>query len=69
MGLSVRPGDGQAQLSWRALPTATEGWQYQCPTGDCPGTWTDIANSGPSTTGYTVTGLTNNVSYSYPSCG
>ena len=47
MGLSVRPGDGQVQLSWRALPTAMEGWQYQyCPTGDCPGTWTDIANRG-----------------------
>ena len=67
--LSADPGDGQVALSWNPLSsggsTITK-WQYrQSESGGGYGAWMDIADSGPSTTSHTVTGLSNGVSYSF----
>ncbi|MCY3635877.1 MAG: fibronectin type III domain-containing protein [bacterium] len=67
--LSADPGDGQVALSWNQLSsggsTITK-WQYRMSeSGGGYGAWMDIADSGPSTTSHTVTGLDNGTSYSF----
>ena len=64
---SVSGGDGQASLSFRAGnqgSAALIGWQYRVKEGmGAYGDWIDIPGSDASTTSYTVTGLTNGVTY------
>ena len=58
-------GGGQVELSWTAVD-GVSGWQVRrkAGTGDY-GDWTDIAGSGASTAGHTVTGLTNDETYAF----
>ena len=67
--LGADPGDGQVTLSWNPLSSGGSTivkWQYrQSESGGGYGAWTDIADSGPSTTSHTVTGLSNGVSYAF----
>ncbi len=69
-------GDRQVMLSWTAgtpgepgeasWASPTTGWQYRMRTGDGGfATWTDVADSGAATSGHTVTGLINGVSYTF----
>ena len=61
-------GGGAVTLSWTA-PTgggAVSGYEYQQKAGTgAYGAWTPIAGSGPSTTSYIVTGLTNGTAYAF----
>ena len=61
-GLTATPGNTNVTLAWTDPNDATiSKWQYQQDSGD----WTDIANSGASTTSYVVTGLTNDTAYAF----
>ena len=62
-GFTVTPGNGQVTLSWSDPSDATiSKWQVQCKRADGSyGSWMDIPDA--STTGYTISGLTNGVSY------
>ena len=62
----VDPGVNEVSLTWEALgdPTVTL-WQYNYRTGSEDGEWTDIPESGPDTSEYTVTGLEAGVSYKF----
>ena len=67
MNLSATPDDGQVTLSWAnpANNTITK-YQYRRKTDTGTyGSWTDIPNSGDTTTSYTVTGLTNGTEYTF----
>ena len=67
MNLSATPDDGQVTLSWAnpANNTITK-YQYRRKTDTGTyGSWTDIPNSGDTTTSYTVTGLTNGTQYTF----
>ena len=67
MNLSATPDDGQVTLSWTnpANNTITK-YQYRRKTDTGTyGSWTDIPNSGDTTTSYTVTGLTNGTQYTF----
>ena len=67
MNLSAAPDDGQVTLSWAnpANNTITK-YQYRRKTDTGTyGSWTDIPNSGDTTTSYTVTGLTNGTEYTF----
>ena len=60
---------GRITLTWQATGTGGSPitkWQYQqkADTGSY-GPWLDIPGSGPATTSYTVTGLTNNTTYQF----
>ena len=67
-GLAATAGEGAVTLSWTA-PTgggAVSGYEYQQKAGTgAYGAWTPIPGSGPSTTSYTVTGLTNGTAYAF----
>ena len=67
--LAATAGGGEVTLSWTAAAsggTAITRYQYQQKTGaNVYGSWTDIPNSGPSTTSHTVTGLTNGTAYAF----
>ncbi len=69
-------GDRQVILTWTAGTPGTPGeptwaspttsWQYRTRTGDGAfATWTDIADSDATTTGHTITDLTNGVPYTF----
>ena len=62
-GFTVTPGNGQVILSWSDPSDGTiSKWQVQCKRADGSyGSWMDIP--GASTTGYTISGLSNGVSY------
>ena len=68
---SATEGDKRVILAWDP-PAATDPitrheYRYKT-TGDYPGTWTEIPDSGPGGTnqaGYTVTGLTNGTAYTF----
>ena len=67
MNLSATPDDGQVTLSW-ANPANNTITKYQYRRKTDTGTyssWTDIPNSGDTTTSYTVTGLTNGTQYTF----
>ena len=61
-------GEGTVTLSWTA-PTgggAVDRYEYQQRAGTgAYGAWTPIPGSGPSTTSYTVTGLSNDTAYTF----
>ena len=67
--LAATAGGGEVTLSWTAAAsgrTAITRYQYQQKTGaNAYGRWTDIPNSGASTTSHTVTGLTNGTAYAF----
>ena len=68
-GLSAAPGVGEAALSWVDPGDATIiHYEYRV-SNDSGQTWTpdwtDIAGSGATTTGYTVTGLDNGARYRF----
>ena len=62
-GFTVTPGNGQVSISWSDPSDASiSKWQVQCKRADGSyGSWMDIPAA--STTGYTIRGLTNGVSY------
>ena len=67
-GLTATAGEGGVTLSWTA-PTgggAVSGYEYQQKAGTgAYAAWTPIPGSGPSTTSYIVTGLTNGTAYAF----
>ena len=57
---------GSIALSWSAGPASTTRWEYrQQPEGGAWGPWTEIAGSDASPTSHTVTGLNEDVRYSF----
>ncbi len=63
-GLSATAGDGRVALTWDDPSNATiSKWQYAYKTTGGYGDWTDIDGSIATTTGHTVTGLTNGVAH------
>ena len=64
-GFTITPGNGQVTLSWADPSDATiSKWQVQCKRADGSyGSWMDIPAASASTRGYTISGLTNGVSY------
>lgn len=64
--LAATPGDGQVTLSWTTPGngnSAITAYQYSASAGEDD--WQDIPESGPSTTSYTVAGLTNGTQYTF----
>ena len=66
---TVSRGNGSVTLTWTSNGnggSAITKWQYRqkADTGSY-GAWTDIPGSGPATTSYTVTGLTNGIAYQF----
>ena len=62
-GFSATAKDASAILSWTdPSDSSITKWQY---TTDGGTTWTDIPNSGASTTSYTKTALTNGTAYTF----
>ena len=66
-GLKATPGNQQVTLSWNNPDDASiRRYSYQLRQGAGSwGTTTTIPDSGPTTTSYTITGLTNGSSYSF----
>ena len=68
-GLAAAAGDGRASLTWTDPgDSAITGYQVRHKAGTSfadgdDGLWTDIAGSGTSTTGHTVTGLANGAAH------
>ena len=65
-GLSVVSGDSDVTLRWTypGDPTIT-GYEYTTNPADGEPVWTAVPFSGAATTSYTVTGLTNGVTYTF----
>ena len=66
--LTAVAGDEQVQLSWRysGSQTSTTGFQYQQKTGgDFGDDWTDIIGSTWASRSHIVTGLTNEIPYTF----
>ena len=63
----VIQGDDLATLTWPAPGhSSVTGFQYRMKTGDAAfGPWTDVPNSGPSSTFHVITGLTNGEQYTF----
>ena len=65
-GLAATPGDAQVTLSWNDPSDASiTGYQYQQTVGGTTSEWAAISGSDAETTTHAVTGLTNDVSYSF----
>ena len=65
-GFTAMPGDAQVALTWSDPSNATiSKWQYAYKTTGEYGNWTDIANSGATTTAHTVIGLTNGTVHTF----
>ena len=67
-GFTAAPGDREIALSWTdPLDASITKWQVRHKAGTsftaADDLWTDIVGSTASTTGHTVTGLTNNTAY------
>ena len=61
--LASTPSDGEVALAWDDPGNDTiNKYQYSTDSGD---TWTDIPGSGATTTGYTITGLSNGTTYTF----
>ncbi len=68
LNIAASPGDEQVSLTWEA-PQSNGGaaitkYQVSATTGGTEN-WQDIPDSGPDTTGHTVTGLTNGTLYTF----
>ncbi len=66
--LTAVAGDEQVELSWRYSggQTSTTGFQYQQKTeGDFGDDWTDVTGSTWTTRSHIVTGLTNDIPYTF----
>ena len=66
--LTAVAGDEQVELSWRYSDgqTSTTGFQYQQKTeGDFGDDWTDVTGSTWTTRSHIVTGLTNDIPYTF----
>ena len=67
--LAADPGNAHAELTWALNSNggrAISRWQFrQREANGGYGPWTNIANSGPNTTGHTVSGLSNGVTYAF----
>ena len=67
--LAASPGNQSVTLTWFSRGnggSAITGWDYQQKNGDRPwGAWTEVPNSGASTTSHTVTGLINGVTHRF----
>ena len=67
MGLTATPGDGQIELSWTAPSDRSHFREYQYALREGDGAWSNwmtISGAGANTTSHTVTGLTNDTTYS-----
>ncbi len=65
-GLAATPGDAQVTLSWNDPSDASiTSYEYQQTTGGTTSEWAAISGSDAETTTHAVTGLTNDVSYSF----
>ncbi len=65
-GFAVDPADGQVTLSWdNPNNPGITSWQYQQKAGGGYGGWMTMPGAGAATTSHTVSGLTNNVSYTF----
>ena len=65
-GLSADPGDTQVKLAWDDPDDSSiTKYQYQKTPSDDPTAWIDVPGSGAATTTYSVTGLTNDVEYTF----
>ncbi len=66
-GLSATPGDAEVALSWDDPNNSViTKYQYRKKTGSGSyGSWSNIPGSGATTTGHTVTGLTNSTTYTF----
>ena len=68
-GLTVTAGNGSATLSWTAGNnggSAITGWKYiKHSNNSWDSGWTEVPNSGASTTSYTVPSLTNGTAYKF----
>ena len=63
--LSAEAGDGEVTLSWARIVAATR-WDYRQRVGNGAwGGWTAVPDSGPETTGHTVSDLENGAAYGF----
>ena len=68
--LTASAGNGRVTLEWlpplSSSTIALDRYQYRQKAGTAAfGSWTDIPDSGPNTRSYTVTGLTNETTYTF----
>ncbi len=65
-GLAAAAGNTSVTLSWNDPNNAAiAGYEYRRKSGGAYGAWTAMTGADASTTGYTVSGLTNNTAYTF----